>query len=66
MELKHVSVRYGEVEAINDVSLYLPRGSFTALVGESGSGKSTIIRAILGMQELASGDVFLDGLPCVV
>ena len=51
------------VEALRDVSLECPPGSFTALIGPSGCGKSTILRAALGLEPLDSGTVQIGGQP---
>lgn len=45
------------VEALRDVSLTCPPGSFTALIGPSGCGKSTVLRTALGLEPLDSGTV---------
>ena len=50
------------VEALRNVSLNCPAGSFTALIGPSGCGKSTILRAALGLEPLDAGHVTLGGL----
>lgn len=63
IELRNVTVRYGVRDAINDVSITVPGGSFVALVGESGSGKSTIMRTVLGIQAATAGSVLFNGLP---
>ncbi|WP_164234661.1 metal ABC transporter ATP-binding protein [Microbacterium hydrocarbonoxydans] len=57
-----VSVRYGEVTALEDVSLQVPFGSVTALVGMNGSGKSTLFKTLTGMVRPAHGRVRLDGV----
>ena len=49
------------VEALRDIHLDCPAGSFTALVGPSGCGKSTILRAALGLQPLDAGAVTIGG-----
>jgi NitT/TauT family transport system ATP-binding protein len=49
------------VEALRDVSLDCPPGSFTALIGPSGCGKSTILRAALGLEPLDAGKVEIGG-----
>lgn len=49
------------VEALRDVSLDCPPGSFTALIGPSGCGKSTILRAALGLEPLDKGNVLIGG-----
>lgn len=58
-----VSFRYpgAETTALDDVSLDVPSGSFTAIVGASGSGKSTFASLLLGLAEPDTGEVLLEG-----
>lgn len=50
-----------KVRAVNDVSFDLSRGRTLGLVGESGSGKTTLARAVVGLQPLTEGQMFLLG-----
>jgi sulfate/thiosulfate transport system ATP-binding protein len=59
----HVTKRFGEFAALDDVSLEVPDGSLTALLGPSGSGKSTLLRIIAGLETPDAGDVVVDGRP---
>ncbi|WP_010138648.1 ABC transporter ATP-binding protein [Oceanicola sp. S124] len=52
-----------QIEAVKGVSFTLKRGESLGLVGESGCGKSTLTRAILGLEEVQSGEILLDGEP---
>src|SRR5689334_20975956 len=61
VELKNVKKRYGNVEVINDLSLAIQEGTFTALLGPSGCGKSTLLRMIAGLEEITSGQCFIAG-----
>ncbi len=54
VEIDAVSKRYGEIEALRDVSLRIPTG-VTGLLGPNGSGKSTLIKALLGLLQVQSG-----------
>lgn len=48
------------VTAVDAINLEISKGEFLVLVGPSGSGKSTILRMIAGLEEITSGDVFID------
>jgi len=47
------------VRALDDVTVELPEGRFTAIMGPSGSGKSTLMHCLAGLDQLSSGQVFL-------
>ena len=51
----------GTVYAVDGITFSLARGETLSLVGESGCGKSTVGRAVLRLQKLTSGEVYLDG-----
>ncbi|MEA2117602.1 ABC transporter ATP-binding protein [Halovibrio sp. HP20-50] len=61
IELAHVSKRFGDEAAVDDISLHVPKGKFCALVGTSGCGKSTTLRMINRLIEHSEGDIILDG-----
>jgi ABC-2 type transport system ATP-binding protein len=57
-----LSRRFGAKTALNDVSLYVPRGSVFGLVGENGAGKTTLIKHMLGLLRAETGTVQVFGL----
>jgi putative ABC transport system ATP-binding protein len=65
LELRLVSKSYGEgiaeVQAIQDVNLFVDRGSLVAVMGPSGSGKSTLLTIAGSLEEPTSGEVAIDG-----
>ena len=57
LEAIHISKRFGELQALADVSLKLRSGSFHALLGENGAGKSTLVKCIMGYYQPDDGEV---------
>src|SRR3954447_25444882 len=57
----NVTKRYGELHALDDVSVEIEPGSLTALLGPSGSGKSTLLRVIAGLEVPDAGTIVLEG-----
>jgi ABC-type Mn2+/Zn2+ transport system ATPase subunit len=54
-----VTVRYGELTALRNVTLGVPCGSSTAVLGANGAGKSTLLRAIVGLRRLSGGEILI-------
>jgi len=63
IEVSHLTVSYGPVPALLDVSLSIPPGQLVGVIGPNGSGKSTLIKAILGFVRPDFGNVKLFGEP---
>ena len=61
IEVCNVSKRFGDFQALDDVSLEVPAGSLTALLGPSGSGKSTLLRVIAGLEQPDTGAIAISG-----
>ena len=61
IEFRGVTKRYGDVVAVDDVSLSVERGGFFSFLGPSGCGKTTSLRLIAGFDQPTEGDVFIDG-----
>ena len=57
LEAINVSKRFGELQALDKVSLMLKSGSFHALLGENGAGKSTLVKCIMGYYKPDEGEV---------
>jgi zinc transport system ATP-binding protein len=50
ISLNQLSIRFGEFQALEDISLEIAAGAFVAIVGPNGAGKSTLLKAILGLE----------------
>ena len=61
LELKHVYKIYGDLHALDDVSLKVEKGEWISIMGPSGSGKSTMMNIIGCMDKPSKGEVLLDG-----
>ncbi len=62
-ELDRVSVTFGGLRAVSDVSFTLQAGRIHGLIGPNGAGKTTLINAISGLVRQASGRVTIEGVP---
>ena len=61
LEIKDLSVNYGIVPALQDISFYVDEGEIVALVGPNGAGKTTTLHTISGLTKVKSGSVIYDG-----
>ena len=61
LRVEAVSKRFGEVAAVDTVSLSIARGEFFSLLGPSGCGKTTLLRILAGFERPDTGRVVLDG-----
>ncbi len=61
LELRHISCRFGDVQAVNDISVTVQPGEVFTLLGPSGCGKSTTLRIVAGLEQPQRGEVYLSG-----
>jgi spermidine/putrescine transport system ATP-binding protein len=61
VRLQGVSKRFGDLTAVREMDLDIPRGEFFTMLGPSGCGKTTTLRMIAGFEEPSDGTVLLDG-----
>ena len=62
IEIKNISKSFGDNKVIDDVSFVFEQGKTNLIIGESGSGKTTIMKLMVGLHEVDSGEVLYDGL----
>ncbi|WP_341940222.1 ABC transporter ATP-binding protein [Microbacterium sp. LWH10-1.2] len=63
VEITQLRVRRGRTRVFDGIDLTIPRGEITGLLGPSGCGKTTLMRSIVGVQRIASGEVSVLGEP---
>ena len=63
LEVREVTVRYGDVLALDNVTVEIGRGVVCGLLGANGSGKSTLLKTIAELVTPQSGHVRIHGLP---
>jgi branched-chain amino acid transport system ATP-binding protein len=61
LNVSNVSVRFGGVHAVSDVSIAVPAGQVYGVIGPNGAGKTTLFDAIFGYNRLSGGSIELDG-----
>ncbi|MGN6762940.1 MULTISPECIES: ABC transporter ATP-binding protein [unclassified Leifsonia] len=61
LELKNISVSYGRIEAIHDMSFSVEEGEIVSLIGANGAGKSTTMKTISGILNPSAGSIMFDG-----
>jgi putrescine transport system ATP-binding protein len=62
VRIDHLTKRFDEVAAVDDVSIDIAKGEIFALLGSSGCGKSTLLRMLAGFETQTVGNVYLDGV----
>jgi branched-chain amino acid transport system ATP-binding protein len=63
LKVESLDLFYGDAQALNRVSLEVPKGEIVAIVGANGAGKSSLIRTIAGIERPRSGKILFEGRP---
>lgn len=65
IDVQHVSKRYGQITALNDISFSIDKGEIVAFLGPNGAGKTTTMRILTGFMPPTSGSVRIAGFDCL-
>jgi len=65
IDVQHVTKRYGQVTALDDISFSIPQGEIVAFLGPNGAGKTTTMRILTGFMPPTSGTVRIAGFDCL-
>lgn len=63
LEIRNLHVKYGTVEALHGINLYVNKGEIVAILGANGAGKSTTLCAISGLVRPSEGEILFDNIP---
>ncbi len=63
LKVKNLSVNYGHIEALKNVSVGVKKGQICSIIGANGAGKSTLLKTISGLVKPVSGTIFFEGKP---
>lgn len=66
IDVKNLSLRFGPIEAVSDVSFRVRKGEIFGLVGSDGAGKSSLLRVAATLTKPSSGKILIDGLDVVI
>ena len=61
IEVKNLIKKYGENTILNNINFDIEKGEVVSLIGPSGSGKSSILRSIVDLEEITSGEILIEG-----
>jgi len=61
LEMRNISIHFGGIKAVDDVSIDLMPGEVVGLLGHNGAGKSTLIKILAGAYKKDAGEIFVDG-----
>ena len=63
LKISHLTKKYGDKKAVDDLSLEIGAGEIYAFIGHNGAGKTTTIKACCGLLNFDEGDIWIDGIP---
>ena len=61
LDVRGISVAYGPLTAVRNLSLSVADGAIVSLIGSNGAGKTTTMKAIIGLKPVSGGEIYLDG-----
>lgn len=62
LRIEHLTKKYGEKVAVDDLSLHIKAGQIYGFIGHNGAGKTTTIKAVCGISSFDGGEIYIDGV----
>lgn len=61
LRIEHLTKKYGEKKAVDDLSLHIQKGEIYGFIGHNGAGKTTTIKCVVGLLSFDEGEIFING-----
>lgn len=61
LRIEHLTKKYGEKKAVDDLSLHIEKGEIYGFIGHNGAGKTTTIKSVVGILDFDEGEISIDG-----
>ena len=61
LKIEHLTKQYGELKAVDDLSLHIKPGEIYGFIGHNGAGKTTTLKAVAGILRFDGGEIYIDG-----
>ena len=61
LQIQHLTKRFGDTVAVDDLSLHIAPGEIYGFIGHNGAGKTTTLRSVAGIQQFDAGEILIDG-----
>lgn len=61
LKIKHLTKKYGDFKAVDDLSLHIAPGEIYGFIGHNGAGKTTTLKSVVGILQFDNGEIFIDG-----
>lgn len=62
LKIEHLTKKYGEKKAVDDLSLHIEKGEIYGFIGHNGAGKTTTLKSVAGIQKFDSGEIYVNGI----
>ncbi len=63
IEINHITKSFGEIMAVDDISISISKGTIYGIIGENGAGKSTVLQCLAGIYDIDKGSILIEGEP---
>ena len=61
LDIQHLTKRYGEKKAVDDLTLHIAAGEIYGFIGHNGAGKTTTLKSVVGILQFDQGEITIDG-----